>query len=779
MANGNGLVDDLLDTLLGLSIDDAERNARPMDPVLEQVKQPVTVASGAVSVAAHRQNGLHLLLGEGATPAGAAAAFIRLCRPQPGDWNGDLKPSQYEALGMELFRFATEVVFGTPQEPTSANLATYWLTGTLLAVPALLDTSGAAPRLTVDRDRLEPITRNATHLPLARVAVGSLHALNPYARTIPYYHQVDHKRVASALPDPATVAADRAAVLTDFAAGPATATATWRQRLRWNPYAAALPIVHLLASTSDNQRPDFVNGLLDPAELTAHELDRIGRTSAGVVVLRVVLLTTAGLGSTADARNRAAGALGVAAADDLHARDVPAPAIEPPAPAIANLTAKRVNRLSFARAFLGRPVTMTWTSYTQDSGSQWQGPSAAGSIYPTQYFTDPANADRDSLKDVGDASGTPLSDDQLGDRLAAIAAIFDIEGYADAIRAADRALVSVGMQQFSCHVEEEATILLRRMRGLSDAWFDVFFRSAGIEVGGAPLDSTGKTVNIEALQQSKVTTQVPQIARPVASSAAVTDLDAAAWLIRLAADGRNRWCVPGTVGLRNGKPALPTVANESGQQHLDCHDALGFQQHTAGSYTEVVLARWAVAARLVPEVIRAQMEMCVHRFNRLVHKAQETVTAKVDSKHSESHSRWTWVFADAADSAVTMQALFSSTAHAAALIDCFINTPNATIGAARRAYDRAVAGWTAELGGVPVDVADPRFRVRLLLAYLSERRYYTASLAGFATDRWYRRAGTNNVAADRIARFLDRIEEKTPVRGLGPRSITWTQTFHW
>lgn len=47
---------------------------------------------------------------------------------------------------------------------------------------------------------------------------------------------------------------------------------------------------------------------------------------------------------------------------------------------------------------------------------------------------------------------------------------------------------------------------------------------------------------------------------------------------------------------------------------------------------------------------------------------------------------------------VTIQELFPSHAQVAAIYDIFINAPNIALPAARRAFDRAVAGWQEEHG---------------------------------------------------------------------------------
>jgi hypothetical protein len=266
--------------------------------------------------------------------------------------------------------------------------------------------------------------------------------------------------------------------------------------------------------------------------------------------------------------------------------------------------------------------------------------------------------------------------------------------------------------------------------------------------------------------------------------------------------------VPGRVGAvsvvsadkkKTSTPALPTVTGEAGQVHTDCHTAFGFQGTTAGRETEELLVRWAVAARLAPEAMRAQMEAAVHRFNRLERHATQSI--RLQTKHAKdvadqvwvTRTRWEWLFSDT-EVPVSFRDLFSAPAHAAAAVDCYINTPSAALGAARRAYERAARDWKAANPGMPLELSDDGFRLLFLMAYLSERWYYTGSeppramsAYGERTEIWKlfsARRGTNNVAADRIARLLARINEAVPPPAgapadLEPRSLGSRTRFHW
>ncbi len=777
---------ELIANLFPLPIEPEESNARPLDLEVPRAKLPVV--PGPVDRADHRKTGVHLLVGQAATLAGAAKIMVSLWQNPPA-WSVSLSVYQYELLGEYLFRFGTRMAFGTEIAPTESNVKSHWTAGTLLPLPLLMsfDAAGSPIGLIADLAALEQVVAREPRLvPETRRPVGSLHAFDPFRHAIAYERTNDKgERRPSPPPAAETVAAERAEVLTDYLAKPADWRRTWAGRAVWNPYAAALPLVHLVSSLSAPARADLVNAVFGPAGATAHELGRIAQTSGGLVLLRVAFTLSAGLAGTDAARARIAALLQVPETADLRSRSVFLPAAEPPALNSAALSRERKPDLVIVPTFLGRPVRMTWIRYKQDSEAVWDGPSAAGSVYPSVYF-DPNRTEADVLKQVGNAvDGAPLTTEQLHDRMRVISAIFEIEGFADAVRSADRALVSLGMQQFSFHVAEEGTVLLHRLRFLSDVWFDVFFRSGGFEVGAVPQPVSGR-VDIEELQKAQVkAASVPELPRPIASSAAVTELDVPAWLIRLSADGRNQWCVPGRVGrLQEGEHAVPSVSGEPGAKHTDCHLALGFIGNTAGPVTEDFLARWAVAARLVPEAIQAQLELSVHRFNRMVRYAGQQIQL-TDRTGTSRRSRWEWIF-QRARAQLSMEELFPSPAHVAALIDCFINTPSAALGAARRAFDRAVSGWEAEhQASEPVDATADAFKVRMLMAYLSEHRYFTVRQPEsdpkniIKPESWYRRGGSNNVSANRTARLLDRLEEVAETPGLGPRRLRWTETFHW
>lgn len=787
-----GMFHRVFNSVLKKEIDSSELNVLPLDPYLEKVylkKAKIKTEAGAVALAEHRNNGINLLVGEGATLAGVAKYFVALWDPKP-DWAKNLKPEQYEAIGLELFRFGTNVAFQARTDPTEDALNHYWANGVILPLPALLvlNLAGDPDKLVVNFSLFEQDVQGATRQTLARITVGALHDLNPFVYPFPFYKEgyVKGKKVMVPVspPPPTDIAQHRADVFTEFNADVTSKSMLWSQRLRWNPYAAAVPIIHLLdkldKTTADQQRMKLLQAIFDPtaAAISQHELDQIARTSAGMILLRAAFLASDGLPAAVDAsRNRIAIALGIDPATDLRVcnprlKEPPqAPPLEPPLPTSAKLSGKVKGR-TYARSFLGRKVDMVWAEY-----HEWGGPSHAGTVYPGQYFAGldqpnwTPNADCQLLKVIAKGT-TQLSDDQLADRLRIINAIFESEGYADASRAADRALLSVGMQQFSFHVEKEGTLLYRRVRWLSDMWFDVFIRSAGLEVGAAP---AGVNVDrlVERLQESTVEIAVPELDRPTASSAEVKDFRTPAWLIKLSADGQtNQWCVPGRVGNKtetvigtDGKPktetrrAFPKVKGELGKFHTDCHAAMGFNGALAGEFTEELCARWSVGAQLVPEFIQAQMELCVNRFVQLMDMRD---------------TKWDSLFQDLNDKKITLEALFWSPAHAAGIIDIFINRPDSALPAARRAYDLVKNVWVDTLANpAGMDITDAQFRSRMLLAYLLERCF-------FENDKTSSKRGNpNDVSLARNGRIINRMEETTPDTKFGPRKLNWTDTFHW
>lgn len=775
--------------------------------------QSVAVVDGAVTAEAHRSSGVHLLLGRGATLAGVARAFVDLIgTPWMQSGPVALDAGRLEDLGEELFRFATGAVFGSPVQPVAASMAPLWASGTLLPIPLLRQTAGGTTRLVADLASIRAVLDRAVQAGTeTRVMVGSLLSFDPFSVPLPFEVFTVDDGTARSRPtpvpgiDPTLTARD--AVRAAFDADTANQAATWRTRLVWNPFAACMPVLHLLSTLPASGRRTLIGRLLGTADGPSdHQLELILATSAGAAVARAVLYHGDTNAQTGGARDRLLARFGAEAAN-VTTQAVAFGGAEPPSPSSANVSAQRKDGLVYTPTLLGREVRLRWGSYKQDSGSVWSGPADAGSVTPGRWAK-PEPGFGAALTEVGHGGGGPLSTQALADRLRVIRAICEIEGYGDAIRAQDRALVSVGLQQYSFHVAEEATVLFRRLRAISDFWFDVFFRSVGIDVGRAP-QVAGAEVDYATLQGAVVkATAVPELPRPAPSGATAAELDDPAWLIALGAAGQSRWCVPGRVGLVKGTnaagkptttPAFPAVTGEPGQVHTDCHTAFGYQGMSAGRRTEDLLARWAVAARLVPEATRAQIETGLHRFTRLEKYAASPVRIQTRRGTAttgdvwEVHTRWEWLFGDLGVP-VTLADLLDSPAHAAVVVDCFINTPAHALGAARRAFERAAADWRdAQAASVPVNLSDDGFRLRFLMTYLSERLYYTGSEPRRAMSKpgtrqvtwrdFSRRGGTNNVAADRIARLLARINEAVPPppgpADLEPRGLSWRAPFAW
>lgn len=788
MLNNTVVLDDLLDII------DCFREIQPSEMNFQEMlilnQTPAQAEAGSVREEDHPNNGVNILIGEGTTLAGVAKFFINW-GPIP-DWAKNLTTEQYEVIGLKLFQWGMRVVFKKEVDITSKDLikdiVEYWATGVMLPVPALLVPSlpeqpNSPYKLIIDKSPFELIVQFATHQRLARLEVRSLLDFNPFAYPIPYKVTKNGKEKDSQPPSPQIIAQHRTEVFDSYVQKPAEGNLQWQQRLRWNPYAAVLPIIHLLDKLSDDQqRVKLINAIFDrtTAAISQHDLDQIAQTSAGIVLLRAAFLRSERLSApllaeVRNARERIATALGITVDTDLRAcnprfQDPPQEdlALEPPLPGSANPYGKRVNKLNFARSFLGRRVNLVWTEY-----HEWGGPSTGlGSLYPDQYFVGleqphwMPNEDCQRLTLV-ERDGMPLTDAQLADRLRVINAIFENEALADGGRSADRALLSVGMQQFSFHVESEGTVLFRRIRGVSELWFDVFIRSAGFDVGLAPV------VDFATLQKENVLIDLPVLDRPEASSADVSNLDQKAWLILLSRDGHaNQWCVPGRVGKKsvkvkkeNGKTevvkirAYPVVTGDDTKSHTDCHWAMGVNETRAGRFTEQLVARWVVGARFVPEFIQAHMELCVNRFNQVI---------------VDRDARWNRLFNDLKDPSITFEALLWSPAHVAILIDCFINTPAVALPAARRAYDLAKTAWFG-IPEVPTspDINDPQFRKLMLLAYLSERCFYTAE------GSLYSRGKNIDTALERVGRIIKHIEQTKDEGRFGLRQLKLNDKFNW
>jgi hypothetical protein len=805
-------------------------------------RSPSEVSASATPITAeqHRtKHGAYVLVGEAATLAGVAQFFVESWTKSHSA--GKKQVGAYEALGMELFRFATEVAFGSASEPSVENISKLWLNGTRFALPILVEDNPFTTHWSVDTSRITAaeeamqVTREEARTPAAELV-----AFDAYS-TSGASVKKDQERVIKSY-------------LNDVSAG----NRDWRDKLRWNPYAAVLPIVQLLTTLKDAPRVDFITQVF--GTLNGDDLASLRKTSAGSAMLRLVSITLSDANAAPEIVARIATTFGVETATNLRLHVEPA-GREPPAPSTWRYFERITGKApSYIGSYLGRRVEQGIARY-----EDWEGPSAKGIIVPKTHFQPTRNAagevvlndDQRALLKVGDEKGLPLSPNQLADRLLAIKAIFESEGNADAIRAADKALISIGLQQFSVHVEEEASVVLRRFRALSEAWFEVLIRSSGFDVDVAPADTdVSLLVDEFANGRQPRTFEPPTLARPAPprendDRVVPVQLNEKAWLIRLG-DHKNKplWCVPGSIcklvgkpekvnisvaapavvtykehklragavvkfaagptkrapgrlpggliaekpyyvlgaGLSrdtfqiaeslNGAPAattsassgelfctflprqqagFPYVKDEPGVYHTDCRTALGYgDKKQAGKEAKDLLLRWAIAVRFVPEAIHAQVEVAVYRFTRVRHYVQRD---------------WKALFADSTNPGVTLEELFPSTAHAAALVDCFINTPETTLPAARRAYER-VQKVIDEVSGAE------DLRLRTLLAFLSER-HYTSRTERARGGTNPNRGSANSVSPPRVAVILDRLQDSTLNPDLGDRTLRWTDDFNW
>lgn len=293
--------------------------------------------------------------------------------------------------------------------------------------------------------------------------------------------------VVTALPidDPDAV---RTQVGTDLAglADPGTLGPGLAARLLRNPYEPVFSLFemfHQLHADRPADEPGPAMGLLDV--LVDHQAQLLATTTGGAAVLRRLwsaLTTPAASGLPAGqqprllrSRRLVAGALGLTAgstADSWHdpidigpttvARELPLPASMSPNPSHGNFGP----HVTAAESLDGQQVMVLGRQLSAGriiSYGAYTGPSHGGRLDPATFATLHA-------ADIGISPATP----DLAARIDVVAAIADNEGWLDAARLADAGLLSTGLQQWTEHHDDEATVLWEHFRGLAPDHFDLY-----------------------------------------------------------------------------------------------------------------------------------------------------------------------------------------------------------------------------------------------------------------------------------------------------------------
>ena len=641
---------------------------------------PVTDAPLPDRVAIATDDRVWALPGPGATLHGLGAMLQERVLNRLPNWTSLQQPNDLARLGAALFRVARRLD-ASVSEPLSQSLATsYWLIGTLFPLPIWRVPGNpvhVAAKAIADsfNDVGDLGFTNAGEYLAATVHARPLDQLDPFNITAPIHGAalVEHAKAESQrLRDAATAAAT-----------PAQATAlgtTWGARARWNPYAALFPTLE----TMKPYAADPASGLGEAfatafhASFTAAERALLASTSAGYALIRCLWRTTQAGRSPAGL----AQLLGTTTANTALVGDYPAHpgTLEPPVAGgktddtlpTGTTKLKSPNQLMG----FGRLVPFKVAGYQGDyRGIAWDGEVPTVQVLAPAPPGTPVDIDPSLVSD-------PARRVQWARILAAISRT---EGLADAVTSWDSAVVSLGFQQWSLHIDNSAPALLARLKKLDLVAYDAVVRSAGVDAGpdAAPSD-TGTT--------------------------AATLLDPAIlWRLR-----------PQAAGGVGGPRRLPAtkVKGDMAKRH---DIALGLDWTKVGTIWVIgttsarFSSRWAVAARFVPAIWRAQAEMA--------YKGILALRDRLDSNDVKAILNGASIKPKLPTPTPTLFDLFASEAAVASLLDHSVNLPGDVPHAIRIALERALAAYTRDHGNVARATLDAELLLRIFVAQQYARRF--------------------------------------------------------
>lgn len=664
-------------------------NAPPSPPVATSPSPTRTVLRAAPRS--------YLLLGDQVTPRGVAAIARRqILECGVMALPADIHDAEDSALGAAIFRVATELTFGTSRALVPVEADAHWTIGTLLPLPFwATDTAGTRTwHLDVDRLRAALAVVAATATSVSSETAGAsqptreLHAADAPTSTAPFQGTKALVR-----------ARELRMRLETAAAGTYDATAEggrWAQEALWNPYAVLFALLEnslALDIKAPAKAATFAAGFW--SALTAPERAVLAQTSAGHVWLRR-LWTWWGRPTAPAADKSALRALLGLANDDLATR---APGsvgeLEPPMfgyPALPVPSRTTVKTDLPVMAF-GRRIEFVGGAYPLEK-EKWAnfGVRYQGTVTPAQYFVPDAGvtAAIDPALFPGVNAAVQATNREQWTRI--LAAISVTEGCLDAATSWDRAMASLGCQQFSMHEPKEGAALLERLKNVSPVYYDVVVRSLGIETG---VESGASPA-------------------PSAAGAGAGDLDQTGCFFTLTSTaGPVHHYAPGGTG----DAAISDV-------RANVFDWVQNPDRTfrAGKRAIMLCARWAAAGRYALELWQAQAELSVHRI------ARTAISVRADG------ARWAPVLAlptipvtsGGTPAKATVVDLFGTEALMGLAVDMMINTPGHLNGTMRRAVARTLAALqSASSPSLPLPL-DQVFFDQLLLAFLAERYYTTA-----------------------------------------------------
>jgi hypothetical protein len=302
------------------------------------------------------------------------------------------------------------------------------------------------------------------------------------------FAELDTPAAALPIPDPDLLPGEVAPVLTGTADAIATDLA---DQLVTNPFDAvfrAYEIFRGLPAAGATSAQVIAQKLVEA--ISARELTLLASVTAGNAVLRrmwTALETSAEPGAD-DAREWVATSLGLhldapsgtwsgplvvgpTAVPDELPREVVVPTKKPVFPKRATQKVERPDEdpNGYHRLVLGRDLCVgDIASHTQRNGRSWAGPAYTGRVLPGRW----AAAHAALLRITGTV--------ELA-RQEVVLKIAENEAFLDGSRAADKGMLSSGIQQWSIHLNDELPPLLERFRVAAPDHYDLFFGLYGLQ----------------------------------------------------------------------------------------------------------------------------------------------------------------------------------------------------------------------------------------------------------------------------------------------------------
>jgi hypothetical protein len=338
----------------------------------------------------------------------------------------------------------------------------------------------------------------------------------------------------------------------------------------------------------------------------------------------------------------------------------------------------------------------------------------------------PGLADALTLSAAAELEAGPIDAAKLDQRMKLAARIAESEGKLDAISAGDPGIISMGMQQWAAHNDNELTVLLERFRVQAPDLYDLFIGMWGLQTGRwAP--SLKGTEAADAARLAKI-----DAANPFGPDPATLSTDAA----RI---GYFPQCVSLFVLEPQKAPAVlpPPPYRQPGPRRAYFLD---------GTRGDAWCARFRLAEILSIELCRAQLHQAGWRLTRL--ETQEFAYGSTQSSGRKRYGSHRYSFkpcvsaADAARLAPpatvshTYAELFPSWLGAAGVLDHHINKPSSLLAMIKAAIAKTL-GPSHVLESVVVTpghtedryVLDRLWLERLVIKFLGVRDIPNANLA--------------------------------------------------